>query len=168
MGAEDFSAVEVNGTLIGQIVQGTKQGLMMTGIQPTAVGASKLLKASRNVSVLVGLLGDYTGTMTLNLSDRAAALFSAALLGEEDAEFNEETLDGIGEIGNMIAGGIKDLMSDTEMAFSNIACPAVVMGSSYDLYYSTAFTTVCFEFEVSEIPVIHIQDRVFSVSLMKR
>ena len=70
----------------------------------------------------------------------------------------------------MIAGGVKDGLADTEMAFSNIACPAVVMGSSYGLYYSAGFTTVCVEFEITEIPVIYIQDRVFtvSISLMKR
>ena len=128
------------------------------------------LQASRNVSVLVGLLGDYTGTMALNVLDRAAALLAGALLGEEDREFDEETLDGIGEIGNMIAGGVKDLMKGTQMAFSNIACPAVVMGASYDLYYSAGFTTACVEFEISEIPLVYVSDRVFSVSmsLMKR
>lgn len=167
---ETLDSVHINSQLVNRIVQGTQMGLMMTGVQPNAVGASKLLKASRNISVLVGLLGDYTGTMTMNLSERAATLLSAALLGEEPSDFSEETLDGIGEIGNMIAGGVKDGLADTEMAFSNIACPAVVMGSSYGLYYSSGFTTVCVEFEITEIPVIFMDDRIFtvSISLMKR
>ena len=44
------------------------------------------------------------------------------------------------------------------------------MGTSYELYYSTGFTTVCVEFEIPDIPVIQIDDRAFSVSvsLMKR
>lgn len=165
-----LSYIDLNSMLVEKIVQGTQQGLMMTGVQPTAIGASKLLRASRNVSVLVGLLGDYTGTMTLNLSDHSAAMLAGALLGEEGTEFTEETLDAIGEIGNMVAGGIKDLLQDTEMAFASIACPAVVMGTSYDLYYSTGFTTVCVEFEIPDVSVVQIEDKIFSVSisLMKR
>jgi chemotaxis protein CheX len=165
-----LACIEVNSMLVEHIVHGTQQGLMMTGIQPRAIGASKLLRASRNVSVLIGLLGDYTGTMTLNLSNHAAATFSGALLGEENAEFTEDTLDAVGEIGNMVAGGIKDLLLDSKMAFSNISCPTVVMGPSYELYYSTGFTTVCVEFEIPDVPVIQMEDKVFSVSvsLMKR
>lgn len=168
--AVEANSLQVNGLLLEKIIAGTRIGLEMTGVEPIPVGASKFPHAANRISVLVGLLGDYTGSMTFNLSERAAMLFSGKLLGEEATEFNEEVLDGVAEIGNMIAGGIKGLVADSDFSFANLSCPAVVMGAAYDLYYSHGFTTVTVDFELTEISVVHQRDRIFSVSLslMKR
>ena len=92
------------------------------------------------------------------------------MLGEDQTEFNEEILDAIAAGLNMIAGGIRSLADGTEFAFGNISCPAVVMGTSYDLHCSRGFKTVSVDFELEEISVVHMRDRSFSVSvsLMKR
>ncbi len=162
--------LSVNPILLERVARGTVSGLEMTGITPVPVGASKYLQTRQRVSVLVGLLGPYAGTMLFNLSERAALLLSGSLLGEEQRDFNEETLDGVAEIGNMIAGAIKGLAEGTEFRFDALSCPTVVMGSSYDLHYSRGFTTVSVDFEIEQISVVHMRDRCFSVSvsLMKR
>ncbi len=166
----DTMGLQIHPLLLDRVIHGTKTGLEMTGVDPLAIGASKFLKTPHKISVLVGLLGDYTGTLIFNLSERAALLLAGRLLGEDQTEFNEDTLDGIAEIGNIIAGGVKSLADGTEFAFANLSCPTVVMGASYDLYYSRGFTNVSVDFELTEISVVHQRDRLFtvSVSLMKR
>ena len=168
--ANDLLGLQVNPVLLEAVSGGTKIGLEMAGVVPQPVGASKFPKSNRRISVLVGLLGSHTGTMNFNLSERAALLLAGKLLGEEQSEFDEETLDAIAEFGNMIAGGIKSLCAENEFGFTNLSCPTVVMGARYDLYYSRGFTTVSVDFELEEISVVHMKDRCFSVSvsLMKR
>ncbi len=162
--------IEVNALLLERILRGTRTGLEMAGVEPVAVGTSRYIRSDRRISVLVGLLGDYTGTMIFNLSERAALLLAGRLLGDEQPEFNDETLDGIAEFGNMIAGAIKTGVDGTEFHFDGMSCPTVVMGQSYDLYYSNGFTTVSVDFEIPDISVVHMKDRLFSVtvSVMKR
>lgn len=92
------------------------------------------------------------------------------MLGERPEEFNEEILDAVGEVGNMITGAFKDALEPTGISIETIACPALVMGPSYEFYYAAGFSTVCVDFEVEEIPVTKVEARFFSVSvsLMKR
>jgi len=158
-------ALSIHPLLLDRVIQGTHTGLMMTGIQPEAVGASKFPNSGHNLSVIVGLMGDHAGSITLNLSQRAALVFTGAMLAEEKLEFDEETLDAIGEIGNMIAGAVKESLADTDLSFSSISCPTIVMGQSYDFHLASGYTTVGVTFELSEIPVVHMKDRLFSVSI---
>ncbi len=162
--------IEVNPLLLSRVLQGVNVGLQMTGVKPKAVGAMRTPNATHQLSVLIGLMGDWTGTLAFNLSHRAAILFTGALLGEEQDEFSEDCLDAIGEVANMIAGAFKDGLEGSEMEFANISCPTIVMGASYDFYHATGFTQACALFEIDEIPLTAAGERVFSVSvsMMKR
>ncbi len=169
--ADNFIGLDVNQELLNGVLRATKIGVEMAGLSPKSVGVSKFLRSSHRITTLVGLMGEAsTGTLILNMSERLGLLITERMLMEKQVELTEDALDAIGEIGNMISGAMKDLLADTDLAIQNISCPAVVMGASYDLYYSSGFQTVTVEFEIDEIPVVHMDDRVFSVgvSLMKR
>jgi chemotaxis protein CheX len=162
--------IAVNPVLLDRVIRGTVEGLMMTGSTPVPVGASRFQVGGGDLTVLIGLIGDYTGTMTINCTTKMALFMAAALLGEEQEDLNADVLDAVGEIGNMISGSFKDLMLDTKMAFSSISCPAVIIGPSYDLYYYRGFTTLSVEFEVEDVSTVNLKERILrvAVSLMKR
>ncbi len=170
MATFEISDLEINPDVLQAIIKGTQVGLTMTGIQPVAVGVSKYPSSPHQLGVLIGILGEYTGTLTLNMSERACLLMTGALLGEEQTEFSVDGIDAIGEVGNMVCGAYKDALEGSPMHFSGISCPTVVMGQSYEFYFATGFTTVNVTFEIPEIAVIHSTDRLMtvSVSVMKR
>ncbi len=162
--------IEINTTVLEALVKATKIGLQMTGVNPEAVGCSKFPSSKHGISVLVGLMGDWTGTLTMNMSEEVAFLLTEGLLGEKPDGFTEEILDAVGEVGNMISRSFKDALEPTEISLNGISCPAIVMGPSYEFYYASGFLTVSVEFEVDEISVTKMASRYFtvSVSLMKR
>lgn len=162
--------IAVNPVLLDRLIRGTVEGLMMTGSTPVPVGASRFQVGGGDLTVLVGLIGEHTGTMTLNCATAMALYLGSALIGEPQDRLNEEVLDAIGEIANMVSGSFKDLMLDTKMAFQSISCPAVIIGPSYDLYYYRGFTTLSVEFEIEDMHSVNLKERILrvSASLMKR
>ena len=162
--------IEINTTVLEALIKATKIGLQMTGVEPTAVGCSRFPASKHGLSVLVGLMGEWVGTLTLNMPKEVAYLLTEGLLGEKPTEFSEEILDAVGEVGNMISGSFKDALEPSEISIDGISCPALVMGPSYEFYYASGFVTVSVDFEVEEISVTKMESRFFSVSvsLMKR
>lgn len=165
-----MAGLTIDETLLQSVIRGTIEGLSMTGIEPDPVGASKFLSATREISVIVSLYGKRNGSMTLNLSRQTALFLASKLLGEDQAELTEDTFDGISELGNIIAGRYKDLLLGTDFEITGISLPALIMGANYDLYHARGITTASVEFEIREIPMVHMRDKFFtsSVSLMRR
>lgn len=162
--------LQVDPILLKAVIGGTKAGLEMAAIKPIPVGASRFINASRKITTIIGCIGEYTGNLTFNLSEFVGLYLTEQMLGEKVEALNEEVLDAVGEVGNMIAGSVKDLLQDTKFAFPNISCPSVILGAQYDLYYYRGFSTVSVDFEIEQIPVIQMKDRFFSVAinLMRR
>jgi len=162
--------IDLDPILLNAVIEGTTNGLAMTGLKPPAIGASKLFGASQSTAVLVGMCGTSNGTLTLNLSDRAMLHIASTLTGEDEKELNEGNLDAIGEVGNMIAGCVKDALMGTDYEITNISVPSLILGANYDFYFTRGFNTVSVEFELPGIPVAYQRDRFFSVtiSLLRR
>jgi CheY-specific phosphatase CheX len=166
-----MSGLKIDQTLLECVIQGTIEGISMTGITPEPVGASRLMAASRDLSVLVSLQGNRNGQMTINLSTWTACFLAGKLMGEEgQPELSEDTFDAICELGNMVAGRFKDILHGTEYEFSTISLPALIAGANYNLYHTRNITTAAVEFEIGEISVVKMKDRFFtcSISLMKK
>ena len=151
--------------MLDRTIRATLEGLEMAGVVPNAVGASRVGTMPREVSVIVSLIGSSNGSLMLKVSKKCAAFLASRLLDEESYEFTDDTLDGICEIGNIIAGSAKRLLLDTEYAFQSISCPALVMGHNYDVHHYQGMTVVAVEFELTELPRIHMNERTFSVSI---
>ncbi|MCC6408900.1 MAG: chemotaxis protein CheX [Planctomycetes bacterium] len=155
----------IDDVLLRACVEGTTEGLSMTGIVPPPVGASRLFQATRPISVIVGLVGKNNGSMTLNLSERGMIYMVGKLVGEEPKELDESCFDAISEIGNMVAGRVKDLLAGTSYEMEHISVPSMVLGANYNVYYTRGMSTVSVEFELEDIPVMHHKDRFFSTSI---
>ena len=120
--------LQVDSTLLEAALSGTEKGLRMTEITPTPVGVSRLVRAVHEISVIVGLVGRNSGSVSLNMSRPLMLLLSSRLLGEEQREVSDDNLDAIMEIGNMVAGSIKESLSSTDYAVSEISLPSLVFG----------------------------------------
>lgn len=154
----------IDDTIMNCIALGTVEGLAMTGIIPPPVGASKFFTANRAISVMVGLVGKSNGTLTLNMSQRGMLHMAGKLLMEELTEPNEDTFDAICEVGNMIAGCVKEHLTNTQYEVTNISVPSLILGANYNVYYARGIETVSVEFELEEIPAVYQSDRFFSVT----
>ena len=77
------------------------------------------------VSGIIGLSGNVSGCVVLNLSEELALQLASALTGEKVTELDEDCTDAIGEIANMIAGGAK---KDFPGENNSISVPSIIIG----------------------------------------
>jgi CheY-specific phosphatase CheX len=165
-----MTTLQVEPTLLQAVIDGTTTGLSMTGLTPPPVGASRFFDSRRTVSVLIGVVGRNNGTVTLNMSERAMLWIAGKMLMEEQTQQSEESIDAILEVGNLIAGGVKDRLIGTPFEADNISVPSMIWGASYNVVYTRGMSTVTVEFELEDMPISLLGDRFFSVtiSLMRR
>lgn len=78
-----------------------------------------------DISSIIGLSGDVTGCVVINLSEEIALQLASGLLGETMTELDDDCTDAIGEIANMVAGNAK---TDFPSGGSSISVPSVVIG----------------------------------------
>jgi len=162
--------LELDEELLAAVLDGTERGLQMTGLRPPAIGASRFTTGQRPIAVLVGLVGRNSGSVTLSMSERAMLFIAGKLLGEDQVAPNEANLDAIMEIGNQVAGSIKENLGNTSFDVQVISVPSLILGASYSVHYARGLSTLSVDFELSEIPITFYQDRIFTVtvSLMRR
>lgn len=167
--------LQVDRKLVEAVLAGTNAGFMMSGVEPAAVGVSKLAPHSREIAVIVGLAGKRSGTVTLLTSRRAAVYIASRFLGCEHAEaeaemrnaqielslIREDIFDAISEIANIIAGTVKEKLESCGVA--NISCPSIIFGADYSMYHFKGFDTASIEYEIREIPQFFFMDRYIGV-----
>lgn len=82
------------------------------------------------VIAFVGLAGSWAGSGRIACSPALACRISGALLSCEFSAVTEEVLDAIGEITNMIVGGIKTALEE-ELGPMGLSIPTVIFGRNY-------------------------------------
>lgn len=95
---------------------------------PFSLGKPALKKGSEvphEISSIIGLSGNVSGSVVISLSQSVAFQLASALLGDEINELNEDCTDAIGEIANIIAGNAK---TDFPTRDNAISVPSVVVG----------------------------------------
>ncbi len=160
-----MSSLQIDPILLEAVIRGTAEGLSMTGLQPPPVGASRFYTGSRPISVMVGMVGKTNGTCAISMSERALLHVAGSLLGEQRNQADHEVIDAIGEIGNMIAGRVKELLTGTSFEMENISVPSVIMGASYSLHFARGMHVVSVDFELGDLPLYDAKDRFFTVTL---
>ncbi len=82
-----------------------------------------------NISSLIGLAGDVRGILAVKCPASVATGITGAMLGMDIAEIDEDVKDAMGEIANMIAGGLKVALAPFEKNIE-LAIPTTVVGES--------------------------------------
>lgn len=163
-----LTKLAVEPVLLNASIAGTQEGLAMCGICPRAVGATCFFTPRNPMSIIVGLVGECSGTVTMNMTEAGVLHLTSKLMGEELERLDEDAIDGIMEIGNMVAGRVKDNLVGTEYEISHISLPSVIFGHGYHVLYSRGMKTCGVEFELEDLPFSLVNDRFFSstVSLL--
>lgn len=84
-----------------------------------------------HVTSMLGFSGDLAGMLYLHCPETAAYTLTAALLGD-DNPLPEDIRDALGEVANMIAGGLKSSLAALGTLLE-ISIPTAISGSSYSI-----------------------------------
>ena len=85
---------------------------------------------SSNISSMLGLGGAVRGILAIHCPADTARGITAAFLGMEVEELNDDVKDAIGELTNMVAGNLKVFFSNFDIDIK-LAIPTSVIGESY-------------------------------------
>jgi chemotaxis protein CheX len=82
------------------------------------------------LSAIVGFGGRISGYIAIHLPPKSACRLASSLLGMSFGEIDEIVADAMGEMVNMLAGGVKKFASCDEDLFK-ISVPSIVYGADY-------------------------------------
>ena len=85
----------------------------------------------------IGLAGDYKGNIAIHFTLGMALKSISAMLGMDFDELTDDTKDAIGEIANIVAGGMKTELSNHGISF-DLSLPTVIAGEDYSIFSSDA------------------------------
>jgi chemotaxis protein CheX len=114
-----------------------------------SVGKPCLKKDSiplHEVSSIIGISGEVTGSVVINLSEKTALQLASALIGEQLSELDEDCVDAIGEIANMVAGSAKN---GFPVQNTSLSVPTVVIGK-HKVNYPSAIPIISIPCETGE------------------
>ncbi len=125
-------------SMVNPFISATKEVFeVMSGIhvKRKALFLKKDYKIFGEISGIMGLTGDASGSIAISFSYDLAKKVISIILDMEVAEIEENDVkDGIGEILNMIAGQTKAILAGTKYRFK-LSIPAVVAGYGYEIYH---------------------------------
>ena len=81
---------------------------------------------------IIGLSGSYAGSVYAHFQRSTAALVASKMLGMTIEENSEDVKEMVGELTNMIAVGMRNLLARHNLNFQ-ISIPTVVSGKEHDL-----------------------------------
>ncbi len=95
--------------LVNPFIEGTLHILDTTAqikVSPRPVFIKKDTAALGDISGLLDISGDITGSAAVTFTQKSILGIVSAMFGEEMTEMNEDINDAVGEISNMIAGHV--------------------------------------------------------------
>ncbi len=161
-----LSGLEINQELFHAVAKSTQNALDMCDIRIRCVGVSSMPALETGmVTGMIGVYGKASGFLSVNMAEPFVINAVSGLLGERFEKLTSQVVDGAGEITNIIVGGVKSALSNTEWGFSQITVPSVIIGQNFTIAYarSLEFLNVTFEHEDPEI--VRLEDRMLHISM---
>ena len=162
----EIKGLSLNSLIVNSVIASVENCLQMCDLKIRVVGVTKipvqLPKAP--ITGLIGLSGSCTGFISLSMPERVATFAVSKLSMEEHKTINAQVVDGIGEMTNIIAGGLKTKLFNTPWSVNHITIPSVILGDNYNISYSKGIEYCGVTFEVDDPDTITIHDRVFMVN----
>lgn len=106
----------MDAALVNPFIEGTLHILDTTAfvkVEPRAPYLKKDRKSLGDITGLLEITGDLTGSAAITFSKRSILGVVSAMFGEEMTEINEEINDAVGEISNMVAGHVTTKIAET-------------------------------------------------------
>lgn len=161
-----IQTLDINQVLLDAIVAATQKGLMMSGMEAKCVGVSRVPgKQAGKITGMIGVHGSVSGFFTVNMSSQLAFQAVEGLLGEKFDKLTPQVIDSAGEVTNIIVGGIKAALANSEWAFSHITVPSVIVGDGYQVAFASGLELIDVVFEVENKEAILVTDRLMHITL---
>lgn len=128
--------------------------MLMLSITSGKTLADKVYQFKDSVSGMLGFSGDIQGMLTIHCPQKVAFAITEQLLGMSVDSVDDDVKDTLGEMANMILGGIKDAFLNQGTDIS-LAIPTVMAGRSYQVkgVDYASWTTVPFYLDAGEFLV---------------
>lgn len=100
-----------------------------------------------HVSAMIGLTGDFSAMLGIHCPENVGLAVAGAMLGMDIEEIDADVKDALGEIANMLAGGIKERFTSENKALE-LAIPTAISGKSYTISAPSGSDRVIVPFKV--------------------
>lgn len=140
-----------------QIIDSTQSvfdTMLMMPLTPGITLTEKVYNFKDSISGMLGFAGDIQGMLTIHCPQDVAFAITSTLLGIDVDEVDDDVKDTVGEMANMILGGIKDGFVEHGVQI-NLAVPTILAGCSYRVsgMDDALWTTVPFYLDEGEFLV---------------
>ncbi|MHB0957814.1 MAG: chemotaxis protein CheX [Pirellulaceae bacterium] len=162
----ELAILGVDPILFHAIVDAVNSCLTMCDTTVRCVGVSCVpTRDTGLVTGMIGVHGSVSGYVTLNIAEPVARSAVAGLLQERCDSLTSQVVDGVGEITNIIAGGIKRSLTGTPWGFSQVTIPSIIVGQNYHIAYAKGLNFLCVVFEHESPDTLLLDDRLVQVSV---
>ncbi len=152
--------------LLKATVDSVQSCLTMCDTEARCVGVSSVpTRDPGNVTGLIGVHGSVSGFITVNMAEAVALSAVGGLLQDRLEKLTPQVIDGVGEMTNLIAGGIKKGLAGTEWGFSNVTVPSVIVGQNYQIAYVAGLQYLSTIFEQANAEAVLLDDRLIKVAI---
>ena len=100
-----------------------------------------------HISAMIGLTGGFSAMLSIHCPETVGLAISGAMLGIELEEIDTDVKDALGEIANMVAGGLKERFAAENIALE-LAIPTAISGKSYTIASPTRSNRVIIPFNI--------------------
>ena len=104
-----------------------------------------------HVAAMIGLTGGFSAMLGIHCPETVGLAISGAMLGMEIEEIDADVKDALGEIANMVAGGLKERFA-TENIDLELAIPTAISGKSYTIASPTKSNRIIIPFSIEQGP----------------
>ena len=102
-----------------------------------------------SITSMVGFAGTYSGVISIHCPVSLALRITSNMLGMECDEVNDDLNDAIGEIANMLGGGVKQVLSKGGLDVK-LSIPTVISGEDYTVNSLSDIDCVVIPFRIDD------------------
>jgi CheY-specific phosphatase CheX len=151
---------------LNAIIESVNSCLTMCDLAVKCVGVSTVpVRDPGSITGMIGVHGNVSGFITVNMAEPVAKALVSGLLQDSFETLSHQVIDGIGEVTNIVSGGIKKGLVGSPWAFSHVTVPSVIVGESYQIAYAKGLKYLCVSFEQENAEALMLRDRMIQVAI---
>ncbi|QTA81694.1 Chemotaxis phosphatase CheX-like domain-containing protein [Desulfonema limicola] len=121
-------------------------------------------RAKGDVSGVIGITGDYNGSLSVSFPEKSILTIVSNMFGEEMTEVDDEIRDAVGEITNMVSGQARQELDVIGISLES-AIPTVISGKDHTIKHITSYPVVALTFALDEGEFLKGPDEDFTIEI---
>lgn len=155
-----------NQEIIQAIIHSVDSCMGMCDLKHECVGFSSVPTPQNSlITGMIGVSGEVSGFVTVDMPESFAIRAVSSLIQEKVESLGAQVLDGVGEMTNIISGGLKRGLAGTKWSFSGMTVPSVIVGKNYNIAFATGLKYAACQFTLLDTDIFLTEDRTFQVGV---